>query len=852
MTLSKLSVVCLQIVADAEAWLGKLKRVLASSPSQSQQQSTSSSTGNAAVKAGSSLSRLRDLLAEGRRVPVNLEYEMRPLKASIEAAQEWMEQHSEVLKALGIVTVNNACPPADTAAAAMGGTNTDTKTKIPYEKLFSCVNAASGISATFPELSEVRELLRETDEWLALATERCERPQSHKKAAGHKSADQAAMTTSHEEEKVVNTTSTSSSSSSAPHRDVLLSLLARGQNLGVDVSAETEMIEVALAAIDDWEGTAGQALCDLDRQVAPVVQAYRRLAAVTATVKGKTTGGGGGEAATSQLPPLPFPSFEVVSSSNTENDDGDGDGNDDTDDLSKTNAVGDSSEGSIDANKQSDKNKHEDKPKGKPKNSLKDRDEREAFAAAARRCVEEEAIQWGKFVAFYVEVQRMQREARELGVALGGSKGTVDDHGQAVSTNTSFVTLELSAAALYWIYSVRKLLLYPSTSPPDDPRLITNAPPASSSSSSGHLKNASGGLGLGAKGKGESAGGAWSVRPSKKKDKKVAVTAATGEKESAVSGVSSSVDAASKKTEDSSSSSSSSDHKNKDKDNDKDGAGGGSGDVAVAPASTTTESPRVAAAVAIKGIRIGKGGKGGVVSSDLGFGDVPLDLIQMLIRDAETYFEKIDGAAANTQVPSAVDGGVNMVVVNGLDHSSSSTGVYVDQRLAAMEAIYAASALANTPPPPPLKEEVAGADDSLGVAVAEADDDIAAEDGGTVAARKRRKVDMLGGQDDIEGGQDDGDEQDDIDGGGDDTLTATMMTVTETEAETDCGAGNDNSGKRKKRALVTTRGDDSADSSSNVEVRSAAAVSSHCLTWPGLTRPTIYLNFPTLIILPLL
>ena len=786
--------VCLQIVTDAEAWLAKLKKVLVSSSSSSSQSqgSAATSTGNAAVKAGSSLSRLRDLLAEGRRVPVNLDYEMRPLKAAIEAAQEWLQQHAELLRALGVIGA-----PADTAAVGMDVVVVSTK--IPYEKLFGCVNAASGISATFPELTAVREILRETDEWLA-AAERCERPhhqqQSHRRAAkssdqtsqarasasrrkGHHQSldnqdgqDQDGFGQDDQDEAVVMTTTTtssydevsSSSSSSAPHRDVLLSLLAHGQVLGVDVSAEMEMIEGALAAIDDWEGSAGQALRDLDRLVAPVVQGYRRLATATAA-KPKTGGEASSSTTISQLPPLPFPSFEAASSSDDydDDDDDDGDGNDDDGDNAEGSKAKATAKASLEDSKgdakKDNKVKHEDKPKDKDKNKNDKEAEEDALALAMRRCVEEEADQWGKFVDFYVEVQRMQREASDLGVGFPatGSKGKEDHAPPAASTN-SFVTLELSAAALYWIYSVRKLLLYPSIQQPnDDPRLVTNVPTTSSSSGS-HSRASNGGSagqGAGAKGKGETAG----ARPSKKKDKKGAAVAAgetTATTATTADAGASAVDAGGK-MEDSSSSSSSSDHKEKD----GDGDGDGNGDAA--------ESPRVAAA-----------SKGGSVVSDLGFGDVPLDLILSLIRDAESYFENIAAAAA----PATAADGVSGSIVNA-DHISSSVVV---GRLAAMEAVYASSALANTPPPPPppLKEEVVEADADVGDV--DADDAAAAE-------RKRRKVDTGD-----EGGDDGGEGQDADEGGGDDSLAAMAVTGAEDAAE---GHELDNNGKRKKRTTTT-------------------------------------------------
>ena len=774
-------VVCLQIVSDAEAWLAKLKRVLVSS-------SNTTSTGNAAIKAGSTLSRLCDLLAEGRRVPVNLDYEMRPLKAAIEAAQEWLQQHGELLGALGITDV-----PADTAAGA-GVVKTE---KVPYEKLFACVNAASGINATFPELTAARVMLREADEWLVAATERCERPQHQPHRRAGKSTDQAsqgrasagkrkgqqaidnqdidqdsvsqdqdeatAMPSSYDEP-----VATASFSSSAPHRDVLLALLARGQGLGVDVSDEMEMIQGALAAIDEWESTAGQALRDLDMQVAPVVQGYRQLAKLTPSPQTE-------EATSLLMPPLPFPSFEAANLDDYDGDDGDDDddgGESAFDDSSKTKAKA--------ADTNNDKVQVGDKHKDKVNddNETRDGEEEEALAAALRLCVEEEADQWCKFVDFYVEIQRMQREANELGVGLpqtsatsSKGKGKEDQgHGHGYGPN-SFVTLELSAAALYWIYSVRKLLLYPSMQSSDDPRLITNVPTSSSSHNS--ITNG------GSRGKGEA-----NIRPNKKKDKKSSVsTAAADAGASVVAGV---------KTEDSSSSSSM----------DVGGTSGGGDGI---DASDAAESPR----------GLGGGGGSGTLS-DLGFGDVPLDLIQTLIRDAETYFEAIAMTAVDPGSDSS-DGG------NGLGDSSS----LVVGRLAAMEAVYASSALANTPPPPPSSSANMAIDADADDTAAGTGTGYAGETGcedmdGAAATRKRRKIDT--GE---EGGDDDDDGQDDADGdggGGGDSSTAMMTMGAEDAADGQELDGNDNdndnNGKRKKRT-VTTREDSTTSNYAEVSIASS-------------------------------
>jgi hypothetical protein len=384
--------VCIQIVTDAESLMAKLKKIM-------------QGTG---IAKGTPLEYLKELLDEGRRIPINLDYEMRPLKSAIDAADEWLQQNAAALHVLGISPTGES--PSD---------------KMAYEDVFACVNSAAGISATFPEVEAARDILRLVDAWLAAVNERCQ-PQNRRggKASGVSSSSSASAAIAgaggtrrkalHEKSRseqderdadadagdAADDAVTAMSQSwrdckSAP--DALHALLTTGRGFRVDVAAEIEMIESTLEAIDVWDKNAMPLLLNLDAvHVAPVLNNYRGIARSHSEYSMKPL-----------LPCLPFPSFV----------------------LNPT-------------------------------------------ATVAPKLRDDEAAQWTKTVDFFVEVQKMQKEARDLGVGpvlSGASK--VDSVDELPSISTSFLTTELSAAALHWMCSVRKLLLFPGDFE-DDPRMV--------------------------------------------------------------------------------------------------------------------------------------------------------------------------------------------------------------------------------------------------------------------------------------------------------------------------------------------------------------------------------------------
>ena len=410
--------ICVQIVTDAESLLAKLKKI----------------TQGTTISKGVPLEYLKELLNEGRRIPINLDYEMRPLKSAIDAADEWLQQNATALRVLGV-----------------SGERESTADKMAYEDVFTCVNAAAGISATFPEVEAARDTLRLADAWLAAVNERCQ-PQNRRggkvggvnNSSGASAAAPAAGSTrrkalheriksEHDErngdadasetadDSVVAMSQSWRDCKSTP--DALHALLAAGRSLRVDVAVEIEMIESTLAAINLWDKGAMPSLLNLDAvYIAPVVDRYRAIAGSHSEYSMKPL-----------LPCLPFPSF-VLSPPDT----------------------------------------------------------------VSPKLRDDEAAQWMKIVDFFVEVQKMQKEARDLGVGPVLSElsrgGSTDE---LPSISTSFLTMELSATALQWVHGVRKLLLFPADFH-HDPRLVSQTGVAASSKAKAgargdHVSDSSGG-----------------------------------------------------------------------------------------------------------------------------------------------------------------------------------------------------------------------------------------------------------------------------------------------------------------------------------------------------------------------
>jgi hypothetical protein len=83
--------VCLAIVDNAESWLARTKRIM-------QGNSFTSSE----ISKGTPLQLIQDLFREGCSIPLNLEYEMRPLKTALRDTATWLAEYGDMLHSLGI------------------------------------------------------------------------------------------------------------------------------------------------------------------------------------------------------------------------------------------------------------------------------------------------------------------------------------------------------------------------------------------------------------------------------------------------------------------------------------------------------------------------------------------------------------------------------------------------------------------------------------------------------------------------------------------------------------------------------------------------------------------------------
>ena len=83
--------VCLAIVDNAESWLARTKRIM---------QGNSFTTSE--ISKGTPLKLIQDLFREGCSIPLNLEYEMRPLKTALCDTATWLAEHADMLHSLGI------------------------------------------------------------------------------------------------------------------------------------------------------------------------------------------------------------------------------------------------------------------------------------------------------------------------------------------------------------------------------------------------------------------------------------------------------------------------------------------------------------------------------------------------------------------------------------------------------------------------------------------------------------------------------------------------------------------------------------------------------------------------------
>lgn len=87
--------VCLAITESTEAWLIKTKKIM-----------QGNSFISSEVAKGTPLQVIKDVYREGISIPLNLDHEMRPLRGALRDAGEWLKNHYELLRSLGIAGEN--------------------------------------------------------------------------------------------------------------------------------------------------------------------------------------------------------------------------------------------------------------------------------------------------------------------------------------------------------------------------------------------------------------------------------------------------------------------------------------------------------------------------------------------------------------------------------------------------------------------------------------------------------------------------------------------------------------------------------------------------------------------------
>jgi hypothetical protein len=100
--------VCLKIADTTEAWLLKTKRIM-----------QGNSFVSSEVTKGTQLDLIQDIFREGCSIPLNLEYEMRPLRVALRDTGAWMREYSALLGMLGMGTGTGTRPTASRAGIAV-------------------------------------------------------------------------------------------------------------------------------------------------------------------------------------------------------------------------------------------------------------------------------------------------------------------------------------------------------------------------------------------------------------------------------------------------------------------------------------------------------------------------------------------------------------------------------------------------------------------------------------------------------------------------------------------------------------------------------------------------------------
>ena len=176
--------VCLKIVENAENWIATTKKIM-----------QGNSFNSSEIAKGTPLDTIRELYRDGRSIPLNLDYEMRPLRAALRDARDWVVTNRDILVMLGIMKDGHSNPALSAksdsaitpsgsssssssssgssrslcASTSPGGEGDDEKyngqgvvdVKVEaeaednvatYERIFSCVGAAAHLCADFEEL----------------------------------------------------------------------------------------------------------------------------------------------------------------------------------------------------------------------------------------------------------------------------------------------------------------------------------------------------------------------------------------------------------------------------------------------------------------------------------------------------------------------------------------------------------------------------------------------------------------------------------------------------------------------------------------------------------------------------
>jgi hypothetical protein len=152
------------------------------------------------VKKGYSLSLLREIYANGLSIPVNLVYELRPIRTAIQIAETWLKESISLFKRIGISIINvseiteqvevNSDDDNDETDDDSNEEKKDDSTMktedvddkedlvnddedVSYSELCIQINRAANFTTEFEELTEARNMLAITDKWIQEVNDKC-------------------------------------------------------------------------------------------------------------------------------------------------------------------------------------------------------------------------------------------------------------------------------------------------------------------------------------------------------------------------------------------------------------------------------------------------------------------------------------------------------------------------------------------------------------------------------------------------------------------------------------------------------------------------------------------------------